>query len=144
METVIFIGIQASGKSTFYKEHFFKSHIRINLDMLKTRKREDILIEACIKAKQPFVIDNTNPTILDRKKYIDIAKAAKFKVYGFYFNSNIHQAILNNEKREGKECIPLVGIKSTHAKLQIPCKEEGFDELYFVHISEEEKFVVEE
>jgi len=144
MEAVIFIGIQATGKSTFYKERFFKTHIRINLDMLKTRSREDILLDACIKAKQPFVVDNTNPSIEDRKKYIDIAKNAKFRVVGYYFQSNIADAIMRNEKREGKECIPLAGIKSTHAKLQLPSLEEGFDELYYVKIDDENKFVVEE
>jgi len=144
MEAVIFIGIQATGKSTFYKERFFKTHIRINLDMLKTRIREDIFLDACIKAKQPFVVDNTNPSVEDRKKYIDIAKNAKFRVVGYYFQSNIADAIMRNKKREGKECIPLAGIKSTHAKLQLPSPEEGFDELYYVKISEENKFVVEE
>jgi predicted kinase len=100
MEEIIFIGIQATGKSTFYKDNFFKTHIRINLDMLKTRNREDILLEACVKAKQPFVVDNTNPTDMDRKKYIDIAKAADFKVVGYYFQSNINEAVLRNENRK--------------------------------------------
>jgi len=144
MEAIIFIGIQATGKSTFYLDHLYKTHIRINLDMLKTRKREDILLEACIRAKQPFVIDNTNPTVLERKKYIDMAKIAKFKVTGYFFQSNITEAILNNDKREGKERIPLLGIKSTHAKLQLPSKDEGFDELYFIYINKENKFVVHE
>jgi predicted kinase len=143
MEAIIFIGIQATGKSTFYKDRFFKTHIRINLDMLKTRNKEDILVEACIKARQPFVIDNTNPTVLDRKKYIDMAKVAHFKVTGYYFHSNITEAILNNERREGRERIPLLGIKSTHSKLQIPSRDEGFDDLYIVYINEERKFVVE-
>jgi len=35
-DAVIFTGIQASGKSTFYKEQFSRTHIRINLDMLRT------------------------------------------------------------------------------------------------------------
>ena len=35
--------------------------------MLKTRHRESILIAACIEAKQPFVIDNTNPTPKERE-----------------------------------------------------------------------------
>jgi predicted kinase len=144
MEAVIFIGIQATGKSTFYKDSFFKTHIRINLDMLKTRRREDILLEACIKAKQPFVIDNTNPTVISRKKYIDMAIDAKFKITGYYFQFDINEAVLNNAKREGKERIPLVGIRSTHAKLQPPCREEGFDNLYVVRLDEEKKFVVEE
>lgn len=144
MEAVIFIGIQATGKSTFYKEKFFRTHIRINLDMLKTRNREDIFLDACIKAKQPFAVDNTNPSIDDRKKYIDIAKSEKFKVIGYYFQSSIAEAIKKNERREGKEHIPLAGIKSTHAKLQLPSLDEGFDELYYVKINEENKFVVEE
>ncbi len=144
MEAIIFMGIQATGKSTFYKENFFKTHIRINLDMLKTRNREDILLEACVKAKQPFVVDNTNPTVVDRKKYIDIAKASEFKVVGYYFQSNIDEAVLRNKKRAGKELIPLAGIRSTHAKLHLPDRAEGFDELYYVGIDKENKFVVEE
>ena len=74
MEIIIFIGIQATGKSEFYKRRFYNTHIRINLDMLKTRNKEKILVEACLEAKQPFVVDNTNPTLADRKKYIDPAK----------------------------------------------------------------------
>ncbi len=31
MEAVIFIGLQAAGKSSFYRDRFFSSHIRINL-----------------------------------------------------------------------------------------------------------------
>ena len=144
MEAVIFIGIQATGKSTYYKDEFFKTHIRINLDMLKTRNREDKFLDTCIKAKQPFVIDNTNPSVMDRKKYVDIAKSAKFRVIGYYFQSNIAEAIKKNERREGREHIPLAGIKSTHAKLELPNLDEGFDELYYVRINEENKFVVEE
>lgn len=144
MEAIIFIGIQATGKSTFYKDNFFKTHIRINLDMLKTRNREDIILEACVKAKQPFVVDNTNPTVMDRKKYIDIAKAGDFKVVGYYFQSNINEAVLRNEKRKGKEFVPLAGIRGTYSKLHLPDKAEGFDELYYVCINEEDKFVVEE
>jgi predicted kinase len=57
MEAVIFIGIQGSGKSSFYRQHFFNTHIRINLDMLKTRHREKIFVRACLEAKQRFVVD---------------------------------------------------------------------------------------
>ena len=79
MEAVIFMGAQASGKSTFYKELFLNSHIRINLDMLKTRYRERILINACLEGKQPFVVDNTNPTRKVRRQYIEAAQAHQFR-----------------------------------------------------------------
>jgi hypothetical protein len=35
MEEIIFVGIQASGKSTFYKEKFFNSHLRISNDLFR-------------------------------------------------------------------------------------------------------------
>ena len=86
MEAVIFIGIQGAGKSSFYRERFFNTHIRINLDMLKTRHRERILLKACVEAKQPFVVDNTNVRIEERAKYIELAKAAQFHLTGYYFH----------------------------------------------------------
>ena len=61
MECVIFIGLQASGKSSFCIEYFSTTHIRLNMDMLNTRYRENILLNACANAKQSVVIDNTNP-----------------------------------------------------------------------------------
>ncbi|KKO50924.1 AAA family ATPase [Paenibacillus sp. DMB20] len=143
MECVIFVGIQASGKSTFYKEKFFQSHVRINLDMLRTRNRENVFIEASIKTRQAFVIDNTNPTIVDRQKYIDIAKKHKFKVVGYYFKPDYDLSHKRNEKRIGKEKVAEVGIKSTLKKLQTPSYSEGFDELYLVR-SHHGGFEVEE
>ena len=62
MQAVIFIGIQATGKSTFFKERFFDTHIRIDLDMLKTRHREGIFLKACLQSGQKSVVDNTNLT----------------------------------------------------------------------------------
>jgi hypothetical protein len=50
MEAVIFIGLQAAGKSSFYLDRFFNTHIRINLDMLKTRHREQLIFQACLLA----------------------------------------------------------------------------------------------
>ncbi|GGG12099.1 hypothetical protein GCM10010912_65660 [Paenibacillus albidus] len=132
MECVIFTGIQASGKSTFYQDRFFQTHMRINLDMLRTRNREDIYLAASVQAKQPFVVDNTNPTRGDRKKYIDIAKAYKFKVTGYYFEPNMELSLERNERRTGKAKIREIGIQSTLMKLEVPGWTEGFDELYLV------------
>jgi predicted kinase len=85
MEAVIFVGIQGAGKSTFCKERFFDSHIRINLDMLRTRHREKLIFEACLEAKQKLVLDNTNLTCEDRKKYIVRAKEFGFRITGYFF-----------------------------------------------------------
>src|SRR5215468_2175144 len=76
MEAVILIGIQGTGKSTFCRERFFSTHIRLNLDMLRTRHRENLLFKACLDAKQPVVIDNTNVGAVERAGYIADARAA--------------------------------------------------------------------
>lgn len=144
MEMVLFIGIQATGKSEFYKRSFYKTHMRINLDMLRTRNRESILLEACIQAKQPFVVDNTNPTKADRRKYIERAKSADFSVTGYYFRSGVKEAIARNEQRAGKECLPVAALLATHSKLELPSLGEGFDELHYVYIDADGNFVVEE
>jgi hypothetical protein len=39
MEIVMFIGIPATGKFSFYQDRFAASHLRINRDMLKTEVR---------------------------------------------------------------------------------------------------------
>lgn len=134
MEAIIFCGIQATGKTSFFKNKFFKTHIRLSLDQLKTRNREKKFLNLCIETQQSFVVDNTNPTKLEREKYISIAKNNKFKIIGFYFQSKINEALERNNLREGKEKIPEIGIKATHNKLQIPTFDEGFDELYYVEI----------
>ena len=142
MEVIIFIGMQASGKSTFYLSNFYKSHLRINLDMLKTRNREKIIYSACLEAKQSCVIDNTNPGVADRTRYIEPAKKAGFIVIGYYFEPNLEQCIERNSLRLGKEKIPVAALKDTYAKLVAPSLDEGFDQLYSVKVDGKGDFCV--
>jgi len=145
MEAVIFIGIQAVGKSTIYKERFFNTHVRINLDMLKTRHREMRLLQACIDSGQPFVVDNTNILKSERAGYIRLAKSAGFRVVGYYFQSRLQDALQRNRQRTGKANIPDVGLMAKHQKLEIPSYNEGFDQLYYVMIDpNSSEFVVKE
>ena len=45
---VIMIGLQGSGKSTFYEKHLSADYVRVNLDTLKTRHQESLLIDGCV------------------------------------------------------------------------------------------------
>lgn len=144
MEAIIFTGIQATGKSSFFQQRFFATHVRINLDMLKTRNRERILIAACLEAKQPFVLDNTNLTREARAGYISQAKAAEFSVVGYYFKSDIQAALERNRQRNGKILIPEKGILGAYRRLELPSLDEGFDQLFYVEIVEDGQFLVKE
>lgn len=144
MEAVIFIGIQASGKSTFYREHFLDTHIRINLDMLKTRHREKLIFQACLEAKQNCLIDNTNPTLAERQRYIPAAKKHNFTIIAYYFPPDLSACKRRNELRSNEQKIPVVGIISTYKKLEKPNYQEGFDRIYTVKIDSNYSFIVEE
>lgn len=144
MEAVIFIGIQGTGKSSFYQEQFFRTHVRINSDMLKTRNRLRVLFNACLEAGQSFVLDNTNVSKAVRGEFITLSKAAGFRVVGYYFRSDIASALARNSEREGSARIPDLGVLGTYKQLEIPEHAEGFDALYYVRIDPAGKFQVEE
>jgi predicted kinase len=144
VEAVIFVGLQGAGKSTFYRERFSTSHVRINLDMLKTRHRESRFLAVCIETGQPFVMDNTNLTRAERQVYLQTAKQAGFRVKAYYFQSKVEECKRRNELRPLEEQIPVKGIIGSSGRLQIPSKDEGFDELFYVRIEEPNRFVVEE
>ena len=144
MEAVIFIGAQGSGKTSFYREHFFNTHVRISLDMLRTRHREQILVAACLAAKQPFAVDNTNPLPSDRSRYIGPARRAGFRLVAYFFRASLREAMQRNNQRSGKQRIPPAAVARTFLKLQAPTLGEGFDTIHTVTISSDGKFVVTE
>jgi predicted kinase len=136
MEMLLFIGIQASGKSTFYKERFFDTHVRISMDLLRTRNRESVFMQACLSTQQRFVVDNTNPTWAERARYIEEARKAKFRVIGYFFEPDTKASWERNEGRSKKQKIPPAGLFGTLKRLERPVMDEGFDELYRVHARE--------
>jgi predicted kinase len=143
MEAVIFSGIQGSGKSTFFRERFFDTHVRISLDLLGTRPREATFLKTCLATGQRFVVDNTTPRVEDRAPYIAAAKAARFRIVGYFFDTPVKDAIRRNAKRAGKAIVPIPGVIGTFKKLQPPTWSEGFDELYRVtHAPDTDAFIV--
>jgi len=144
MQAIVFMGIQASGKSSFYKERFFDTHVRINLDMLRTRRREALLVKACLEGQTAFVLDNTNVVRAERVRLIAEIKEAGFQVEGYFFESRVAQSLERNASREGKKSVPRLAILGTSKRLELPTRDEGFDALYFVRINEAGKFEIEE
>lgn len=134
-QAIIFIGIQASGKSTFYSEMLAPhGYCYINLDTLHTRNKENQLLDRCLNEGKSFVVDNTNPEITDRQRYIPRAKDNGYEVIGIFFQSIVRDCIARNENRQN--AVPIHAIPATQNKLQLPSYSEGFDKLFFVRITD--------
>ena len=124
MEAVILCGVQGSGKTTLYRDRFLATHVRVSLDLLGTRAREAAFVRVCLETRQPFVVDNTNPTPADRRRYVEPAREAGFKVIGL--------------PRRGRPRVRVRGVQRSRrpgwrrrrGSLQRPAPEEGFDELW--------------
>jgi predicted kinase len=144
VEAVIFVGIQGSGKTTFYKERFFETHLRVSRDMLKTRQRQNVILSACLVARQPFVVDDTNATKARRAELIAAARAGGFRVVGFYFRTTLGDAIRRNRQRPPDRVVPAAGVGGTFKRLEPPSRPEGFDEIRVVEIAPDRRFTVSE
>jgi predicted kinase len=134
MEAIVLSGIQGAGKSTFCREWYWDSHIRISYEMLRTRHREKVLLEACLFAKQPFVVDSTNPTPADRARYLAPAKAAGFRVIGIESHIDLDFALARNAARLGKRRIPDKAVRATLKKMVPLSYDEGFEEILIAEV----------
>jgi len=131
----LFIGIPASGKSTFYHRVLEDRNLAyISLDVLKTRAREKAAFDTALAAQQSVAIDNTNVTKELRARYINPAKAAGYRIIGLFFQSVLADCLVRNEKREGKAKLKSVALFGMSAQLELPSINECFDNLFFVRI----------
>lgn len=146
MEMVIFIGLQGSGKSTFFRTHFAATHEYVSKDRLPSNRhksrRQTQLIESALQAGRSVVVDNTNPTVEAREALISLGRAYGAEIVEYYFESNVSACLGRNAQRTGKERVPNVAIYVTAKKLVRPTYAEGFDKLYYVRITENGTFEV--
>jgi predicted kinase len=124
---VILCGVQGSGKTTLYRDRFLETHARLSLDLLRTRAREAAFLRICLDTRTPFVVDNTNPTVGERARYVQPARAAGFKVVGYLVE--VDHAVAHGRNAGRARTVPDAVLRDVARRLVKPTPEEGFDEL---------------
>ncbi|MEE3312713.1 MAG: ATP-binding protein [Treponema sp.] len=141
MEMILLVGLPGSGKSTYYKEHFFNTHLRISNDLLRTKNRSARLLDFCFETKMSFVVDNTNTTKEVRNRFIQacdvtaLKQNEPIKKICYFFNCDSKICLERNEKRTGKDRVPKQAIFFKAREFEVPSLEEGFDELNIVDLN---------
>ena len=138
MEIIILMGLQASGKSTFYRTHFADTHEHISKDLLSRSKNQNKKqaerIERAFQEQRSVVVDNTNVTEQDRLPLIDIGRRYDATIIGYFFQPDVLSSRTRNKQRTGKAHVPEKAIFITAHKFESPSYAEGFDTLYYVRI----------
>lgn len=146
MECVLFAGLPASGKTTFYQRRFAATHRHISKDHWPRASNKDgrqaELIRAALSAGADVVVDNTHPGVGDRAPVIALARAHGARVVGYYFTASTREAVGRNRGREGRQRVPEVAIFASAKRMQAPTTGEGFDALHAVAINSDGEFIV--
>ncbi|XP_056398657.1 bifunctional polynucleotide phosphatase/kinase [Hyla sarda] len=134
VEVVVTVGFPAAGKSTFIKEHLApKGYAYANRDTLGTWQKCVAACEDALKKGKSIVIDNTNPDVESRSRYISCAQKAGVPVRCFLFTAPLEIAKHNNRFREmtskGHVSVNDMVINSYKSKFVAPSLSEGFSEI---------------
>ncbi|XP_025191378.1 uncharacterized protein F21D5.5-like [Melanaphis sacchari] len=135
-EMIIMVGCPGSGKSYFALNNLLcHGHMKIiNRDTLGSWQK-------CVSEAKKYlrdsncsvVIDNTNPDIESRKRFIDVAKSLKIPIRVFLMNVSKDHGKHNNKFREltdkKHQKISDAAINFYFSKFQEPSKSEGIDEI---------------
>ena len=139
MELIVFVGLQASGKSTFFRERFAGTYQHVSKDLFphnrNKNRRQEQLLRAALSAGRSVIVDNTNPRPEDRRPLVRLGHEHGAKVLGYFFEASVRECLRRNEMREGKARVPDVAIYATVEKLVAPTIVEGFDELFCVRLN---------
>ena len=132
-ELVVFVGVQAAGKTTYYHDNFAATHVHVSKDLMKSARdkesRQRAQIAGALSEGRSVVVDNTNPTVYDRAPLIAIGREHGARVIAYYFEAPVRMAVARNQQREGKARVPNVAIFATQKRLVPPTIEEGFEEV---------------
>ena len=135
-ELVIFAGLQAAGKSTYYRTHYAATHVHVSKDLMKNARNRDAkqltMIEEALSAGRSVVVDNTNPTPAVRAPLIEAGRRHGARIIAVHFEAAVKDCVARNRSREGKERVPDVAIFVTAKKFAAPSFGEGFDEVRVV------------
>jgi predicted kinase len=135
VEVAILIGLQASGKTTFYHQ-VLATHEHVSKDAWpNARRRQDRqlrLIDETLAAGRDVAVDNTNPSAAEWQPIIEVARAHGARVVGYWFPPDVALSQARNALREGRTRVPDVGFHATLRRLRRPSQEDGFDALLAV------------
>lgn len=137
IELAVLIGLQASGKSTFYRQRLAATHTQVSKDLFgrgarRKQARQLRLIALTFDNDENVAVDNTNPSPEEWAPLISLARAYEARLVGYWFPPDVPGSLERNAARSAGDRVPEIGIYATLKRLRRPSPSDGFDELWTV------------
>jgi len=147
-ELLVLVGLQASGKTSFYRKRLAGSHLLVSKDLMPNvrdrDRRQRELVRRALGEGRSVAVDNTNATVESRAALVAIARELGARAVGYAFDSDLAACLARNAARPGRARVPAVALHVTRRRLRWPTAAEGFDALYRVRLVPPSDFAVEE
>jgi predicted kinase len=101
------------------------------------------LLTELLTANRNVAVDNTNPSISDRRGLLAIAREYGAHTVAYWFPPDRDGSVARNAARPPKTRVPDVGLYDTLKRLMGPHPAERFDSVYVVRFDGEGGFTVE-
>lgn len=130
------VGLQASGKSTFFAQRLAATHVHVSKDAFPNARRPQRtqmrLIDEALAAGRDVAVDNTNPSPAEWAPIILAARVHDARVIAYWFPPDLDASMARNAARAGRTRVPDVGLYATIKILREPSPADGFDEVHTV------------
>ncbi|MEV8593443.1 AAA family ATPase [Streptomyces sp. NPDC052013] len=131
-DVAVLVGLQASGKSTFYEQTLLGRYELVSKDLFprsarRRQERQMRLVEDALAAGRSVAVDNTNPSPAEWTPLITAAHAHRATVTAYWFPPDLRGSLVRNAVRPGRARVPDVGVHATAKRLRRPSRADGFD-----------------
>ncbi|MFE9442058.1 AAA family ATPase [Streptomyces sp. NPDC006602] len=147
-DVAVLVGLQASGKSTFYEHHLLGlRYARVSKDLFPrgARRKQDRqmrLVEEALGAGRSVAIDNTNPSPEEWRPLVAAGHAHGATVTAYWFPPDPPGSLRRNAVRQGRDRVPDIGIHATAKRLRRPSRADGFDAVLEVRFDDRGGFLI--
>ncbi|MEU7282905.1 ATP-binding protein [Streptomyces sp. NPDC045431] len=133
-DVAVLVGLQASGKSTFYARCLSDRYALVSKDLMPRKARHKQarqmrLVREHLAAGRPVAVDNTNPSPQEWEPLVELAHAEGATVTAYWFPPDVAGSLRRNAAREAGDRVPDVGVLATLKRLRRPSRSDGFDDV---------------